>query len=305
MSEVFCNGAWVARDEARVSAFDAGMTHGVGLFETMTGRIHPEHGAQILRLGDHLARLEQSARDLGLVEQLRTQPLGDAAIEAVAKGGHERARVRLTITGGDLNLLQTSGQSQHTPTVLINATPATAYPEEMFERGIALTIADAKANPLDPTAAHKTLNYWWRLRELQQAARKGAGEALVLQVTNHVCGVCVGNLFIVSGGVLRTPIARGDEADGGIPSPVLPGITRQAVIAQASAMGLGCERAMLSVGDVLDADEVFITNASWGVLPVVKLEAEAIGDAVPGTVTKQLRSALLDDDEAWSRALAD
>ncbi|MEM9559738.1 MAG: aminotransferase class IV [Planctomycetota bacterium] len=305
MSEVFCNGSWVARDDARVSAFDAGMTHGVGLFETMSGRIDGAQGPQIARLGDHLARLERSARELGLVDNLRTTPLGDAALEAVAKAGRagEHVRVRLTITGGDLNLLQTSGQSQHTPTVLINATPATAYPEAMFERGIGLTIADSKANPLDPTASHKTLNYWWRLRELQQAARKGAGEALVLQVTNHVCGVCVGNLFVVSGGVLRTPIARGEETEGGIPSPVMPGVTRAAVIEAASAMGIGCERAMLGVGDVLDADEVFITNSSWGVLPMVKLEAEAIGDAVPGEITKRVRAALLADDSAWARTV--
>ncbi|MEL6740743.1 MAG: hypothetical protein AAFP26_08815, partial [Planctomycetota bacterium] len=113
MSEVFCNGSWVARDDARVSAFDAGMTHGVGLFETMSGRIDGAQGPQIARLGDHLARLERSARELGLVDNLRTTPLGDAALEAVAKAGRagEHVRVRLTITGGDLNLLQTSGQS--------------------------------------------------------------------------------------------------------------------------------------------------------------------------------------------------
>ena len=41
---------------------------------------------------------------------------------------------------------------------------------------------------------------------------------------------CISNLFIVKDGQLLTPIARGEEADNALPAPVLPGITRAAVI---------------------------------------------------------------------------
>lgn len=297
MSDVFINGAFVPRGEARVGAFDAAVQHGVGLFETMLGR-HGPGGPAIERLGDHLQRLAGSARELGLSRDLRADPLGDAALETLKRSGLERARVRLSVTGGDLNLLESSGASQHRPSIVISATPATAYPEAMFERGVAVTIADAKANPLDPTAGHKTVNYWWRLRELQAAAGKGAGEAVVLQVTNHLCGGCVSNIFLVKGGVLLTPIARGEEeAVGGksaLPSPVLPGITRAAVLSAAEDAGIEAERRMLSVDDLLDADEVFLTNSSFGVLPVVKVEAEAIGDAVVGEITKRVRGLVGD-----------
>ncbi len=295
MTQVFLNGAFVDRDDARIGAFDAGMQHAVGLFETMSGSL--TNGAPaIARLGAHLDRLTTSARELGLAKELNAGPIGEAALETVKRAGHERARVRLSVTGGDLNLLETGGTSQHRPTILISATPATPYPDEMFDRGVAVTIADARANPLDPTASHKTLNYWWRLRELQAAASKGAGEAIVLQVTNHLAGGCVSNLFVVKEGRLHTPIARGEEEMVGgkasLPSPVLPGITRGAVIDAAHTQGLEVERRMLSVNDLLDADEVFLTNSSFGVLPVVKVEAEAIGDAVVGALTKRVRQAV-------------
>ena len=297
MSEVFVNGAFVQREQARVGAFDAGLQHGVGLFETMAGGVDASGEASVERLGDHLARLEASARELGLTRELRMNPLGDAVLETVKRSGLARARVRLTVTGGDLNLLETGGASQHQPGVMIAATPATAYPAGLFERGVAVTIADAKANPLDPTAGHKTLNYWWRLRELQAAAGKGAGEAIVLQVTNHLCGGCVSNVFVVKGGVLMTPIARGEEQDVGgkraLPSPVLPGITRAAVLAAADGAGIPVEKRMLSVDDLLDGDEVFLTNSGFGVLPVVKVEAEAIGDGVVGEMTKRVRGVVV------------
>ncbi|MFG0306683.1 MAG: aminotransferase class IV [Phycisphaerales bacterium JB040] len=295
--DVFLNGAFVSRRDARVSAFDAAFQHAVGLFETMSARIDPEGVPHIERLEAHLERLVTSAMELGLVERLRAQPLADAALETVRRAGHERARVRLTLTGGDLNMLEQGAGSQHDPTLLIVSQPATRYPDALFERGGAAVIADAKANPLDPTAGHKTLNYWWRLRELQRAARAGAAEAVVLQVSNHLAGGTVSNLFVVKGGTLFTPIARGEEEDvggpGSIPSPVLPGTTRHQVIELAESKRLGCARKMLDVNDLLDADEVFLTNSSWGVLPIVKIEKEAIADAVPGPVTRDLRAALL------------
>jgi branched-subunit amino acid aminotransferase/4-amino-4-deoxychorismate lyase len=164
----------------------------------------------------------------------------------------------------------------------------------MVQRGVSATIADARANPLNPFEGHKTLNYWWRLRALQHASSRRAGEAIVLQVTNHLCGGAVSNIFLVKDNTLLTPIARGEEEQGALPSPVLPGVTRRTIIEQAEAIGLGCGRQMLSVEQMLDADEVFLTNSGWGVLPIVKVEAEAIGDAIPGPVTNRLRARWLE-----------
>ncbi|MBN4052487.1 aminotransferase class IV family protein [bacterium AH-315-K20] len=317
MATVFLNGKFLQTTDARVSAFDAGLQHGVGLFETMLGGTTALDETWVYRLDDHLERLATSARDVGLTEQLRTQGLYDAVMETTARAGYARARVRLTITGGDLNMLQQDGgggAERGGPTVLIVAQPATEYPDAMFERGVMVSIADARANPFNPFEGHKTLNYWWRLRELQAAAARGAAEAMVLQVSNHLCGGCVSNVCIVKDGVLRTPIVRGEEigsdpdttnedpmapapldAQSGValPSPVLPGITRRAVIEFAEMRTIPIEKRMLSIEDLLSADEVFLTNSSWGVLPVAAVEAHPIGPGKPGPVTIALRKALL------------
>lgn len=332
--------------DARISAFDAGFQHSVGLFETLLGGVTlrgiegatssqgEEADAWALHLDEHMERLAISARELGLSDQLRTGALADAVIETIKRSRLPRARVRLTITGGDLSLLNaarapaSSAPKEMNPTLLIVAQPATEYPEVMFEKGVLLTLADTRANPLNHFEGHKTLNYWWRLRELQLAARKGAGEALVLSVTNHLVGGCVSNVIAIKGDEAFTPIARGEEhgraasasspsdslapdhpshsshasantsragtAPGrSLPSPVLPGVTRAWALERLERWGLKVHTRMMDVQSLLDADEVVLTNSSWGVLPIAHLEGSAIGAGAPGKVARDLRDAWL------------
>lgn len=306
MSNVFLNGNFVSAADARVSAFDAGFQHGVGLFETMLA-ISTADGVRVIDADEHVQRLVDSAHALSLSDSLRNGALVETIERTVSKAGVARARVRLTVTGGDLNMLSrdpqtANAQGRHDPTVLISVQPATQYPDEMFLRGVRVAIADLRVNPLDPFQGHKTLNYWPRLRELQRAASKQAAEALVFQVTNYLAGGCVSNAMLVKDGAMITPIARGEEleaadANGGttdgavVPSPVLPGVVRARVLRWADEHEIQIVRRMVSIEDVLSSDELFLTNSSWGVLPVTQLEARAIGDGKVGRMTRELVDA--------------
>jgi branched-chain amino acid aminotransferase len=304
MGACYLNGRIVDIAEARVAAMDAGLQHGVGLFETMSARV-TDGQVHVARLEAHLDRLAASAATLGLAATVLAGPLADAVRLTVERSGLPRARVRLTLTGGDLNLLSREGQpKRREPTILIVAQPAPAPPTPPAPpgggngpAGVTAVIADARANPLNPLEGHKTINYWWRLRELQAAAQKGAAEAIVFQVTNYLCGGTVSNIFCVKGSRLITPIARGEEQEvaprkAAAPSPVLPGVTRAAVIEIANSRGVGVERRMVSIDDLMDADEVFATNASWGALPITRIEQKTIGAGEPGPLTRELAAAL-------------
>jgi len=348
MSTVLLNGEFLDLSSARVSALDASVQHAVGLFETMLAGVGPATLASdgprpngpdadrqpwVIDLDQHIERLCTSAAELGLSTDLRPLALQEAVLATVARSALPRARVRLTITGGDLNMLSQARAAARDPnragqpavplahpTVLCVAQPATVYPQPMLDHGVMVTLADAKANPFDPTAAHKTLNYWWRLRELQAAGAKAAAEALVFDVTNHLAGGCVSNAIIIKGNALLTPFARGEEGFGPsgpeadqdaaprraaghyLPSAVLPGVTRARVLAWAelgsavhpALAGLRVQRRMLTINDVLTADELLLTNSSWGVLPVTRVEGRTIAAGIPGPISHALV-------ELWAR----
>jgi branched-subunit amino acid aminotransferase/4-amino-4-deoxychorismate lyase len=368
MATVFLNGRFVGESEAVVSVHDAGIQHGVGLFETMLAvrqvadplapRLDPDaddmggssdRGFRVIHLHEHLRRLRDSAFALGLADRLHTGPLGEAVERTCERAfdqdpGATRLRVRLTLTGGDLNMLSRIAAARRAdavpreahpeiyPTMLVVAQPATAYPDAMFEQGVLTTLAELRVNPLDATQGHKTLNYWARLRELQIAAAKRAGEAMVFTTTNHLAGGCVSSALIIKGDALITPIAQGEEEevalergvgkpasrppnDPGSPlrgfhddtdmppppapassstiakSPILPGITRAWALDVASDMGLAIHRRNVTLEDLLDADEVMLTNSSWGVLPVVGLESRTIAQGTVGPMTTRLIEA--------------
>ncbi len=286
--QVWLNGAFVDAADAKISVFDAGFQHAVGLFETISAA-----NGRAFRAHDHMQRLVDSARDLALTERLRVPPLVDAINLTLKKNKLERARVRVTVTGGDLNRpLQES--TPNDPTVLIVAQPPTPYPREMFNEGVRAIEAMERDAAVTPMAGHKTINYWARIQTLQRAAAYGAGEAIWFSVSGQLSAGAVSNAFIVRDGVLLTPFARGEEEPGMFPSAARPGVTRAAVIELADAADIEVRRANIQPEEVVHADEMFLTNASWGVLPVVGVgEDIEIGNGKVGPVTRQMRDAWL------------
>lgn len=286
--KVHLNGRLINADAARVSITDAGFTHAVGLFETMAAR-----NGRVFRIDQHLTRLAHSAAQLGLAASIDTDKLAKAVTKTLEANKLTDARVRLTVTPGSMSLLRGDKPTAPKQTHLVVTEPPVEYDPAYFDKGITALVAHPGANPFDPAAGHKTLAYWSRLRTLRQAASAGAGEAIWLNVTNHLASGSVSNLFLVKDDVLLTPIARGEEVQGALPAPVLPGITRHAIIELAEQQDIPVERRMLDVNDLLEADEVFLTNSSWHVLPVTKVEKKSIADGNVGSITTRLRESLL------------
>lgn len=293
--DFYVNGKTVKAERAVVSAQDAGFQHGIGLFETMA----TFHG-RIFRLKQHLDRLADAAEALGLARELNRETLVHAVEDTIAANKLDKARLRLTLTPGPVSLLAAPEAKPVEPTVLVTASLPTVYDPEYFTNGISVVIAGPMANPFDPTSGRKTLNYWQRLRTLRQAASLGAGEAIWLNVTNHLASGAVSNLFLVKDGGLLTPFARGEEVSDALPAPVLPGVTRAVILELAERLDIPVNKRMLSIEDLLEADEVFLTNSSWQVLPVTKVEKKTIGEV--GPMTLRLREALLNLIEQETQA---
>jgi para-aminobenzoate synthetase/4-amino-4-deoxychorismate lyase len=210
------------------------------------------------RIGDHLDRLDSSARALfgkGL-------PAGTHDDLARCLSGRPSGRLRITVRplGGPL----------HTTIELVPVQnpPASA---DLIPVVIPGGIGGHK------WADRRLLGHYAR------AARTGpAGQLLIEDAGGQVLETDRANLFAVTGGVIRTP-----PADGRL----LPGVTRAAVLKLASAAGLAAELVPLTRRDLTTASEVFVTNSVRGVLPVRSVAGTELR-AAPGPVTARLAAAL-------------
>lgn len=279
MSEkVFLNGELVPAESARVSVFDAGLTHGAGLFETIRA-----YSGRPFRLEQHVARMRRSANKLSIA-----MPWDDAEIERgilmlLAANRLGDARLRLTLTPGSLRRLR--DEDDDDPTLLATAQAFEAYPPELYRKGMSVCIASFKQTGTDPTAGHKTLSYFPRLLGLHEAQRRHCAESLWFTTENLLAEGCVSNVFLARGDTLLTPPLE---------TPVLPGIARGAVLELAMQRRMTIEQRPLMIEDLLKADEVFLTNTIMEVMPVCRIERHAVGNEKVGEMTRQLHEAYRD-----------
>lgn len=305
---IHINGQLLPYESAAVAPGDAGLLHGAGLFETMRAR-----NRRIFRLRNHLDRLTRSAQTLSIPMALAETQLAEMAEELLDANGLQDARLRLTITRGDLHAA-TADDPLPPVTLILSAAQFQPYPPALYDKGMMVVISPYRQNPENPLTGHKTTSYLDRLlalREAQHASAapplatpsplpppgaklatgSGAGEALWFTAgTNFLAEGSISNVFVIDkDGLLATPPLT-------IPGKTnqrlcLPGITRQAVLELAIAAGILPHERLLTIDDLLAAREVFLTNAIMGLMPVTAIEKHTVATGKPGETTQRLRAA--------------
>jgi branched-subunit amino acid aminotransferase/4-amino-4-deoxychorismate lyase len=256
---VILNGRLLEAGEARISPLGDGFMFGLGLFET----IKVLSGRPVF-FSDHFERLRRSAGELGL-------PFTAAAGELRARCGQ-----CLTANGLDEGSLKiVLFQDTDGPGELIVARKKT-YLAEHYERGFALKTFPAGQRE-GKLFGFKTVNYLKNLQAKQAAQAAGCDEALFIDSTGQVLEGAASNVFVVKGGEVLTP-----PLDGRI----LPGIARSRVL---QLLKNGREYAV-PVQLLSGADEVFVTNALLGVMPVAAVDQQRY-DLTRNPITKSLMEA--------------
>ncbi len=269
---VLLDGTFVAASEARISVHNAGWLHGAGLFETLRAE-----GGRVFRFAEHLERLVGSADKLLVRPDGARLPCANELSELLERNGLTEGRIRLTVTAGDV--LAGSDDGGQLLTVCVTASPPASYPESLYETGVGVVICKYRQSIHDPLAGHKTTNYLPRLIALRQASEVSCAEALWFTPENLLAEGSISNVFVVSGGVVKTPP---------LSTPVLPGIARRVVLEMCVEEDRRVDESAININDLLDADEVFLTNSIMQVLPVVRIEQREIGGGKPGVVAKEL-----------------
>lgn len=250
--------AWVngrLLDEAHdpaVPVTDRGYALGSGVFETM----EVLHGHPFAPTR-HLQRLSDGARRVGLraadPELVRRAIDEVTAAEAMAHG-----RLRITWTGTTLSVTLTEFAA-YSPTVAVVTSP---WPRN--ERSVLTGV--------------KAIGQAENVLALEDAAARGAGEALLLNLSGNVCEGAVSNVFHVLDGELCTPT---------LSSGCLPGVTRALVL-----KWFGAREIDIPASGLERASEMFVTSSLRGVQPVRALDGREL--PAPGPVTADVMAVFND-----------
>lgn len=294
MAHTWLNGSLVEEKQAAISLRDVGFLHGVGVFTTL--RIS---SGRPLYLYSHLQRIRHSCEHFSIPLSYTDDHLESAVSALIVSSELIEARLRLIVTRGT-SFNDPERGIVIEPTVALTIDPGTAYPKDLYQRGMTVQVVDQqKLNPYDVQAGHKTMNYLSRFAALHHAIRAGAHEAIWFNVHNFLQSGSISNIFLVQGNHLLTPPTQSEmddlELESAMPHPssnVIPGVTRARVIDEAIGSGIAVHRKALTINDLLSADEVFLTNSLMGVMPVCRVERKAIGSEKPGKLTVMLKEAI-------------
>ncbi|MEC7678162.1 MAG: branched-chain-amino-acid transaminase [Planctomycetota bacterium] len=278
--QIYINGEYFSKDEAKISVYDHGLLYGDGIFEGM--RIY---SGKVFRLHEHLLRLWESATAISLQIPIGIDDLTNDVNEAVKRNGLGEGYIRLIVTRGAGALGLDPFQCAN-PQIIIIVDKITLYPKALYENGLELVTASTIRNhPAALSPRIKSLNYLNNVLAKMEGLKAGCKEALMLNHQGQVAECTGDNVFIVKAGQLITP-----PKEAGI----LEGITRNAVIDLAKEAEIETIESPLTRHDLFVADECFLTGSAAEVIPVVTLDGRTIGTGSPGPITKQLNDAFRD-----------
>ena len=268
----FIHNRFVNYEEALLHVADLSMQRGYGVFDFFR-TVH----AQPLFMDAHLDRFINSATAMHLTMPHSKEQLKTIIAQLIEQSQLKEAGIRLMLTGGY------SADTYHTttPNLVITCNPVKTSTQELFEKGItAITYNHQRELP------HiKSINYLMAVWLHPLLKEKGADDVLY-----HHNGVVTefprANVFVVTKeNKLLTPKEN-----------ILHGITRSYVLKTAAAF-IQAEEANISVDEIYNASEVFLTSTTRRVMPVLQIDGHTIGNGSPGPVAHQLWNKFIEMEQ--------
>lgn len=268
----YLNGSFLPLDEACVPVLDRGFLFGDSVYEVI-----PVYAGRPFRLAEHLNRLGRSLNALDIAEPMSRTDWEIVFRELARRCGSDEALIYAQVTRGVAQVRDHAAVGGLTATVFATAKPFAGMTAEERARGLdAITLEDIRWRRCDIKATTLLANVLAR----KQASEQGAAEAILIRDGNVTEGAA-SNVFAVLNGLIVTPPKTSD---------ILAGITRDVILELAGGAGLPYAEARIGEDDLRRADEIWISSSSKEVVPIVRLNGEAVGDGRPGPLWHRMHA---------------
>ncbi|MGD0496340.1 MAG: branched-chain-amino-acid transaminase [Candidatus Bathyarchaeia archaeon] len=272
--QVYIDGKYYPKSDAKVSVFDHGLLYGDGVFEGIRA-----YDGVVFKLKEHINRLYSSAHMIMLSIPMTREELIQKTLETLRKNKLRDGYVRLVVTrgAGDLGL---NPKKCPKPTVIIITDSISMHKDDAKENGVTAMISWVKRDPVDATSHEiKSLNYLNSILAKIEANNAGVDEAICLDRNGFVCEGVAENVFTVKNGKIHTPPSC---------TGALPGITAGSAKNLARQLGYEVSEKNVTPYELFNADEVFFTGTAAEIVPVREINKRSIGDGRPGPITRRL-----------------
>lgn len=259
-----------------ISANDRGLQFGDGCYEWV--RIHNGH---TFALSYHTDRLYRSMRLLGIRPTVAPEDFAEIAEVLIEETGLKDGYLKIIVTRGDGDHEFTiPSRNKLRPNVLMYVAPIDLEKIAEIQKGVdCITMKDNRG----PHCNILSLNQLDNMMDRAEAQKKGCYEAIFTR-DNLVLDATHSNVCIVKAGVIWMPPVRDD---------LLHGITRSLVLRRvaptAGITAIDDSVEPITLDTLKEAEEVFLTNPEDGIIPVLHIDGEQVGDGKVGPVTAQIQ----------------
>ncbi|MHB8421246.1 MAG: branched-chain amino acid transaminase [Leptospirales bacterium] len=281
---IWMDGTLVPWKEANVHVLTHSLHYAMAVFEGVRAYDGP-HGTHIFRLKEHIDRLVNSGKIMHMASPYTASDLIQATVETVRQNRLSSCYIRpiMYVGYGDMGIYARENPIR----VSIAAWEWGTYlGEEGLSRGIRAKVSSYQRFGVNSFLNRAKVSAHYVNSQLAKWEVKMAGydEAILLDHEGFVAEGPGENIFIVSDGVLRTPVLK----------TVLDGITRDAVMTLAHEEGIRISEEILTRDDLYLADEAFFTGTAAEITPIREIDERMIGSGKPGPVTLRLQKLFFD-----------
>ncbi|HEX8857183.1 MAG TPA: branched-chain amino acid transaminase [Thermoleophilaceae bacterium] len=286
---IWLNGDFVAWEDAKVHVLTHGLHYGTGVFEGIRA-YETERGTAIFRHLDHLDRLERSARFYYMDLPFSPAKMREATHELIARNGFRSCYIRpLVYRGyGPMGLDPLTNPVE----AMIAVWEWGSYlGEEGKRNGIRAKVSSWRRISPDSLYPHAKASgqYLNSVLAKIEASKAGYEEAILLDHNGFVCEGSGENIFVVKDGVIYTPPQS---------TSILDGINRKSIITIAHDFGLEVVERDIARGELILADEVFMSGTAAELTPVREIDDYPLGP--PGEITRRVQVKF--EDALYGRA---
>ncbi len=229
-----------------VNPFSEGLLYGAGCFETMLVK-----DGRIIDLDRHYKRLVDGCKVLEINFNMELENLKKHLDKYVDRVGKKDYAIRITIS-----------KKSYTYDFMISKRDI-PYNKESYEKGFNIKFGDILKNQSSPLTYIKSTCYSENLISLRGAKKDGYDEVVHLNLKDEVCEGAISNIFFVKDDIVKTPK---------ISCGLLSGTMRAEVIDYLNSIGVTVEEGSYTKEDLIEADEIFMTNSLMRVMPVTSLQ---------------------------------